>query len=183
MTETVTPTKMKWYSIRVVNNKERKVKERIENEMKRYGMEKYVEDIFIPTERVAQVREGKKFEKTKLMYQGYIFIKADLNGEVMPILKKIDGFVQFIGDKGSATPVANKDMERLFEQYELNQSTFTLGYAIDETVSIIDGVFKGFNGKVSKISNEGKNVDVEVLIFGRITNVELSTTQIEKIKG
>lgn len=183
MVETVANTKVKWYTIRVVLNKERKVKERFEYELKRYGLEKYVEDIFIPTERVAQTREGKKFEKTKLLYQGYLFIKADLNGEVIPVLKKIDGFVQFIGDNNKPTPVAEKDMQRLFEQYEYNQQNFTLGFTEGEEVKITDGAFNGFKGSIKSYDRDKNKLSVDVLIFGRITSVELKQEQVEKIKG
>lgn len=180
---TAEPKVKKWYSFRVVNNKERKVKERLEYEFKRYGLEKYVDEIFIPTERVAQVRDGKRIEKTKLMYQGYLFIKADLNGEVIPVMKKVDGFVQFIGDSGKPTAVADKDMERLFDQYEDNKTTFTLGYGKGEEVKIIEGAFNGFNGTISNVNNDTNIIDLEVKIFGRITNVQLKATQIEKKKG
>ena len=96
-----------WYVIRAVSGQENKVKNYIESEISRLGYSDYVEQVLVPTEKVPQMRNGKKINVERVFFPGYVMIKADLGGEVLHIIKGISGVIGFLGETkgGAPTPV------------------------------------------------------------------------------
>ena len=182
---TSTDTK-KWYVVRSVSGKESKIKEYIESDIMRLGLSDHVEDILVPTEKVVQIRNGKKVSKEKNYFPGYIMIKANLSGEVPHIIRSITNVIGFLGETkgGEPVPLRPSEVNRLLGKVdELSEQTenILIPFKIGETIKVIDGPFNGFNGSIEKVNEEKRKLEVMVKIFGRKTPLELSYMQVEKI--
>ena len=182
---TSTDTK-KWYVVRSVSGKESKIKEYIESDITRLGLSDHVEDILVPTEKVVQIRNGKKVSKEKNYFPGYIMIKANLSGEVPHIIRSITNVIGFLGETkgGAPVPLRPSEVNRLLGKVdELSEQTenILIPFKIGETIKVIDGPFNGFNGSIEKVNEEKRKLEVMVKIFGRKTPLELSYMQVEKI--
>ncbi|HZL10603.1 MAG TPA: transcription termination/antitermination protein NusG [Prolixibacteraceae bacterium] len=175
----------KWYVLRAIGGKEKKVKEYIENEIANAGLQDYVSQVLIPTEKVYQIRNGKKISKERNFFPGYVLIEACLVGEIPHILKSIPNIIGFLGDTKGGEPVPIRQSEvyrilgRVDEMAELGEE-MNVPFVVGETVKVIDGPFNGFNGIIEKINEEKKKLEVMVKIFGRKTPLELSFMQVEK---
>ena len=184
MTET-THTK-NWYVVRSIGGRENKVKSYIENEIRRLELEDYVDEVLVPTEKVIQIRNGKKVSKERVYFPGYIMIKANLSGEIPHIIKSINGVIGFLGETkgGEPVPLRQSEVNRLLgkvDELSVQEESVNIPYTVGETVKVIDGPFNGFNGTVEKINEEKRKLEVMVKIFGRKTPLELSYMQVEKV--
>lgn len=175
----------KWYVLRAVGGKEKKAKEYIENEIKRLQLEEFVSQVLIPTEKVYQVKNGKKISKERIYYPGYILIEAALVGEIPHILRNVPNVAGFLGETKGGDPVPLRQAEvnrilgnvdELAESGEENVTPFFVG----EPVKVIDGPFNGFSGTIEEVNEEKKKLKVMVKIFGRKTPLELNFIQVEK---
>ncbi len=183
---TETKSTKKWYVIRSVSGKENKIKEYIESEVNRLNLNDSVEQILVPTEKVIQIRNGKKINKERVFIPGYIMIQADLVGEIPHIIKSINGVIGFLGEVkgGDPVPLRPAEVNRLLgkvDELSVQDENVKIPYIIGETIKVIDGPFNGFNGTVEKINEEKRKLEVMVKIFGRKTPLELSFMQVEKI--
>jgi len=174
----------KWYVLRAIGGKEKKVKEILDNEINRLGLTDYVSQVLIPTEKVYQVRNGKKVSKERIFFPGYIIVEAALVGEIPHILRNIPNVLGFLGTKGDdPTPLRLSEVNRILGKVdELNESgeEMITPYYVGEPVKVIDGPFNGFSGVIEEVNDEKKKLKVMVKIFGRKTPLELSFMQVEK---
>lgn len=176
----------KWYVVRAVSGQENKIKAYIETEISRLGMSDYISQVLVPTEKVVQVREGKKISKDKVYFPGYVMIEANLSGEIPHIIKSITGVIGFLGEVkgGDPVPLRLSEVNRMLgkvDELSINIDTQSIPFKIDETVKVVDGPFNGFNGTIEKINEEKRKLEVMVKIFGRKTPLELSFMQVEKV--
>ena len=184
MAETI---EKKWYVVRAVSGQENKIKTYIENEISRLGLEDFVEQVLVPTEKVIQIRNGKKINKEKVYFPGYIMIKANLSGEIPHIIKSITNVIGFLGETkgGDPVPLRQSEVNRMLGKVDElaieADANVAIPYVIGETVKVIDGPFNGFDGTIEKINEEKRKLEVMVKIFGRKTPLELSYMQVEKI--
>ena len=173
----------KWYVIRAVSGNEKKVKQYIESEINRLGPMDYVSQVLIPTEKVYQIRKGKKISKERNYFPGYVLIEAQLTGEIPHIIKNVPGVLGFLGSQGEPVPLRQVEVNRILgkvdELAELGEE-MSVPFMIGETVTVIDGPFNSFSGVIEEINEEKKKLKVMVKIFGRKTPVELSFMQVEK---
>ena len=178
-------TTKKWYVLRAIGGREKKVKEYIENEIANGDLKGFVEQVLIPTEKVYQIRNGKKISRERNFFPGYILIETALVGEVVHILKSVPNVIGFLGDTKGGDPVpmrqseVNRILGRVDELAEAGEE-LTIPFVVGETVKVIDGPFSGFNGTIEAINEEKKKLQVMVRIFGRKTPLELSFLQVEK---
>ncbi len=175
----------KWYVLRVVSGKEKKVKESLEKELLKKNWTSYIKQILLPTEKVYKVQNGKKTTKERNYYPGYLMIEI-INGKFHDDLREeIRNAPNVIHFLGKQHPVAlrksevNKMLGRVDEMSE-GGSIMIEPYIVGETIKIIDGPFNNFNGVIEEINDDKKKVKVIVKIFGRSTPVELGFVQIEK---
>ena len=174
----------KWYVLKAIAGKERKAKEYIDNEIARRGLGNFVSNVLIPVERVYSVRNGKKTSKERTLFPGYLFVEAKLEGEVAHVIKNIPNVLDFITEKsGKPIPMTDGEVKRILktvddsiDSVEASEQTYIVG----ETIRIIDGPFKNFDGVIEEVNNEKQKMKVIVKIFGRKTPVELSNYQGEK---
>ena len=175
----------KWYVLRAIGGKEKKVKEYIDNEIANGDLKGFVEQVLIPTEKVYQIRNGKKISKERNFFPGYILIEAELVGEVAHTLRNFPNVIGFLGDTKGGDPVpmrqseVNRILGRVDELAETDEE-LNIPFVVGETVKVIDGPFNGFNGTIEEINEEKKKLQVMVKIFGRKTPLELSFMQVEK---
>lgn len=172
----------KWYIINAFNGKEKKVKERIEKELKNTGMDKYVSEFLIPREKYYQLRNGKKVKSERNFFPGYIMIECVMNGELARTIKNVDGVIGFLGSDGPV-PMKDSEVNRMLKSIDERHETAVAvdnRYLLGEDVTIIDGPFSSFHGQIEKIDQDRKRVVVSVNIFSRKTPVELGYEQITK---
>jgi len=174
-----------WYIIRSVSGQENKIKAYIESEITRLKLEDFIEQVLVPTEKVIQIRKGKKVSKERVFFPGYILIHANLSGEIPHIIKSINGVIGFLGETkgGDPIPIRQNEVNRILgkvDELAVDDENVNIPFVIGETIKVIDGPFNGFNGTVEKINEEKRKLEVMVKIFGRKTPLELSYMQVEK---
>jgi transcriptional antiterminator NusG len=175
----------KWYVVRAVSGKEKKVKEYLELEVSRMNLADYVAQILIPTERVFQIKNGKKISKEKAYLPGYVLIEAALVGEVSHLVKNIPNVIGFLGAEkgGEPLPMRQSEVYRILgkvDELSETEEEMNIPYQIGDPVKVIDGPFNSFNGVIEEINEEKKKLKVMVKIFGRKTPLELNYLQVEK---
>ncbi|NRR90441.1 transcription termination/antitermination factor NusG [Winogradskyella undariae] len=177
----------KWYVVRAVSGQENKIKSYIESEISRLGLDDFVDQVLVPTEKVIQIRNGKKINKEKVYFPGYIMVQANLSGEVPHIIKSITNVIGFLGETkgGDPVPLRQSEVNRMLGKVdELSveaDASVAIPFTKGETVKVIDGPFNGFDGTIEKINEEKRKLEVMVKIFGRKTPLELSYMQVEKV--
>ena len=177
----------KWYVVRAVSGQENKIKNYIENEIARLGLSDFVDQVLVPTERVIQIRKGKKVHKEKVFFPGYIMIQANLSGEIPHIIKSITNVIGFLGETKGGDPVplrqseVNRMLGKVDELAVEADANVAIPFTKGETVKVIDGPFNGFDGTIENINEEKRKLEVMVKIFGRKTPLELSYMQVEKV--
>ena len=176
----------KWYVIRVVSGKEKKVKEYIDKEVKINNWSTSVVQVLCPVEKVFKVVSGKKVLREKTLFPGYILLEANdgkLTDNIIHAVKNVSGVIHFLG-KENPTALRKAEVNKMFGKMdEVSEQgiSYAEPYIIGETVKIVDGPFNDFNGTVEEINQEKKKLKVVVKIFGRATPVELNYMQVEKL--
>lgn len=175
----------KWYSLRVISGKERKIKERIELEIMRSNWKDFVMQVLVPTEKVYKIRNGKKVISERNILPGYILIEAlasKLSGEVIQTIANIPNVIHFLG-RNNPIPMRAAEANRMLGKVDESQDAgeaLIEPFIVGETVKIIDGPFSEFVGDIQEVNEEKKKLKVIVKIFGRGTEVELNFMQVEK---
>lgn len=184
-TSSVSPDEKKWYSLRVISGKERKIKERIEMEVERSGWGSFITQVLVPTEKVYKIRNGKKVISERNILPGYILIEAIpsmLSGEIIQAIANIPNVIHFLV-RNNPIPMrpaeANRMLGKVDESQEAGEAMIE-PFIVGETVKIIDGPFSEFVGDIQEVNEEKKKLKVIVKIFGRGTEVELNFVQVEK---
>lgn len=175
----------KWYVLRVISGKEKKLKDLIELEISRSNFPDVISQILVPTEKVYKLRKGKKVITEKNLFPGYMLIEASTNklaGELVSLINSVNGVIHFLG-KENPYPLPKSEVNRILGK--VDEMTETGGSAsepflVGESVKITDGPFNDFNGTIEEVQEDKKKLKVTVRIFGRKTPVELNFMQVEK---
>ena len=175
---------MKWYVLRAVSGKEAKVKEYLEALLKKDELlAANVNQILLPTEKYAQLRNGKRVVKEKLFLPGYVLVEANLQGEVAHTLRFMPNVLGFLGGLDNPSPVRQSEVNRILgnaEESAVETTEVAIPYSVDEVVKVIEGPFSGFSGVIEEVNAEKHKPKVMVKIFGRKTPLELGFMQVEK---
>ncbi|MXV39232.1 transcription termination/antitermination factor NusG [Flavobacteriaceae bacterium Ap0902] len=176
----------KWYVLKTVNGKENKIKDYIIDEIKYQGLEDYLGQIVVPMEKVIQIKNGKKVQRERVHYPGYVMIEVELVGEVPHVIKGINGVISFLSATkgGDPVPMRKSEVNRMLGKVDAlseEEELINIPYTVGETIKVIDGPFNGFNGTIEKINEEKRKLEVMVSIFGRKSPLELNYMQVEKI--
>lgn len=181
---------LKWYVLRVVSGQEKKVKSYLENEIGRSKLQEFIPQVLIPTEKVYEMRNGKKKVRERNFFPGYILLSADLtNGEAFHMVNNIPGVIGFLGGSGTKAtkepvPLRQSEVNRILgkvDEIDTFEEKLETPFIKGESVKVMDGPFSGFTGTVEEIFEDKKKLNVTVKIFGRNTPVELSYMQVEKV--
>jgi len=182
-------SEMKWYVLRVISGKEKKIKQYLESEVEREDLGEYVSQILIPSEKVYEMRNGKKRVRERNFFPGYVLVEVDIsNGEASHMLNSVPGVIGFLGEGAgtSKVPVAlrereiNRIMGKVEEMDDMDAKLDT-PFMVGEPIKVMDGPFSGFTGSIEEVFEERKKLNVMVKIFGRNTPVELNYMQVEKM--
>ena len=177
-------TGKKWYVLKAVSGKEAKVKEYLEALMRNNpSLAENVGEILLPTEKYAQLRNGKRVVKEKLFLPGYVLVEARLDGEVAHTLRFIPNVLGFLGGMDNPSPVRQSEINRIIgsaEDTAIRTEEVDIPFVLDEPVKVTDGPFSGFSGVIEEVNTEKRKLKVMVKIFGRKTPLELGFNQVEK---
>jgi transcriptional antiterminator NusG len=176
----------KWYVVRAISGKEKRVKEYLEIEMGRMkSLEENIEQVLIPTEKIFQIRKGKKVNKERAYLPGYVLIEAALVGEVKHVIRGIPNVIGFLGTEkgGEPVPMRMSEVNRILgkvDELAESEEELKIPFVVGESVKVIDGPFNNFSGVIDDINEDKKKLKVMVKIFGRKNLLELSYMQVEK---
>ncbi|MEA3489952.1 MAG: transcription termination/antitermination protein NusG [Candidatus Omnitrophota bacterium] len=174
----------KWYVLHTLTGKESTVKKALENRLENDpGKKKYIGSILIPTEKVAEVRQGEKKISERKFFPGYLLIEMEINDKSWYLVKDTPGVTGFVGTRTRPVPLAEEEIEEILKQTKEAKEKPVPKVMFDqgEAVRVKDGPFKNFNGTIEETNLEKGKIKVMISIFGRPTPVELETWQIEKI--
>jgi transcriptional antiterminator NusG len=183
---------LNWYVVRAVSGQERKVKNYLENEIARQNLVEYMPQVLIPSEKVFEMRNGKKRVRERNFFPGYVLIFADLGyGEVTHIITSIPGVLGFLGNaegklpNKQPVPLRPSEVNRILgtvDEVDEKEEKLDTPFIVGESIKVMDGPFNGFTGVVEEVFEERKKINVIVKIFGRNTPVELNYMQVEKVQ-
>ena len=181
----------KWYVLRVVSGKERKVKEYLDKDIIRSGWQNIIRQVFLPMEKVYKVQNGKKVMREKNYFPGYVMLEVlegKLSDDIVQHISNISNVMHFLtdgkGSKGIIISLRKSEVNKMLGKVdEMNDQGVSMSepFIIGETIKIVEGPFNDFNGVIEEVNDEKKKLKVTVKIFGRSTPVELSYMQVEKI--
>ena len=171
-----------WYIVQSHSNFENKVAGLIREEAEKANISEKIEEIVVPTHDVTEVKRGKRIQRKKKYFPGYVLIKTEMDNDLYHMIKNLKRVSGFLGSKGIPVPVSDKEIEKILGQIKdgVAQPKSGIEYIIGEKVQVIDGPFASFSGMVEDIDEEKSRLKVSVSIFGRPTPVDLEYNQVEK---
>jgi transcriptional antiterminator NusG len=174
---------MKWYVVHTQTGSEEKARAGLQGRMATTELKKYVGEIIVPTEQVAEIRGGKKRITARKFFPGYLIVKMDMNKESWYLVKTTPGITGFIGPGRRPTPISEEEVKAILQRTEDTETKPTpkITFEIGESIRIAQGPFANFNGSVMELYPERGKLKVSVSIFGRSTLVELEYWQVEKL--
>ena len=177
----------RWYIIHAYSGFENKVRDAIQSEANRLGLASLVEAVEVPTEKVTEVRRGKKVTSDRKFFPGYVLAKLAMNDDVYHLVKNTPKVTGFLGPGGKPQPIPDAQAARMLDSSEESaalapKQKISVDYEIGDSVKVLDGPFATFNGLVEELDFDRGRVKVSVSIFGRATPVELEFEQVERVK-
>lgn len=171
----------RWYIVHAYSNFEKKVAEDIEQKAKQKGLWESFEKILVPTEKVVEVRRGRKVDAERKFFPGYVLVRANLTDAVFSLIKNTPRVTGFLGDS-KPVPISDAEADRILHQVQegVERPKPSITFEIGEQVRVSDGPFASFNGSVQEVDEERARLKVEVSIFGRAVPVDLDFGQVEK---
>ena len=174
---------LRWYVVHAYSNFENKVKQALEERIKREGLEEYFGKILVPTEEVIEMRMGQQRKSERKFFPGYVLVQMDLTDETWHLVKDVPRVLGFIGGTSDKpAPISEKEALSILNRVEdgVNKPRPKVLFEAGEVIRVIDGPFKDFKGVVEEVNYEKNKLKISVLIFGRSTSVELAFGQVEK---
>lgn len=173
----------RWYIVHAYSNFEKKVAESIEEKAKQKGLSHHFERILVPTEKVVEIRRGRKVDAERKFFPGYVLVRANLTDEVYHLIKNTPRVTGFLGSESKPVPISEREVEQILSQVQdgVDRPRSSISFEIGEAVRVSDGPFASFNGIVQEVDEERSRLKVEVSIFGRATPVDLEFGQVEKV--
>ena len=174
--------KLEWFSLRVISGKERKAEENINYECRMHNISKIIKEIFIPFEKVIEIKNNKKVLKERMFFPGYLLINMEMNDLSKHVIESAQYVIRFIGPRGKKPlPLRPAEIKRIFGEVERKEGRELLvsPFSKGNHVKIIAGPFIDFNGIVEELNDDKQKVKVTISIFGRPTPVELDYYQVQ----
>ena len=174
----------KWYVVRTYSGHENKVKAYLENEVTQAGLAERISSVIVPSEKVFEVKDGKKKSKTRTFFPGYILVEAVLDKATQHLILNTPSVISFVGPKNAPAPLQPTEVRRLIGKIEERKDVevIEVPFRVGDAVKVIDGPFNNFSGFVQEVNEEKMKLKVMVSIFGRKTPVELDFSQVEQEK-
>ena len=171
----------KWYVVRTYSGHENKVKAALENEVLQANLAEKISSVIVPSEKVFEVKDGKKKSKTRTFFPGYILVEAVMDKATQHVILNTPSVISFVGPKNTPAPLQPQEVRRLIGKIEERKDVEVLEvpFRVGDAVKVIDGPFNNFSGFVQEVNEEKMKLKVMVSIFGRKTPVELDFSQVE----
>ena len=171
-----------WYIVQSHSSFENKVAQEIKEEATKANIADRIEEIIVPTHDITEVKRGKRVQRKKKYFPGYILLKSEMDNTIYHMIKNLKKVSGFLGTKGTPIPVSEKEIEKILGQIKdgVVQPKSGVEYNVGEKVQVIDGPFASFSGLVEDIDEDKLRLKVSVSIFGRPTPVDLEYSQVEK---
>ena len=171
-----------WYIIQSHSSFENKVAQEIKEEVEKANLSDKIEEIIVPTHDITEVKRGKRVQRKKKYFPGYVLLKSEMDNTIYHLIKNLKKVSGFLGSKGTPIPVSEKEIEKILGQIKdgVVQPKSGIEYNVGERVQVIDGPFASFSGLVEDIDEDKLRLKVSVSIFGRPTPVDLEYSQVEK---
>ena len=171
-----------WYIVQSHSSFENKVAQEIKEEAIKANLADKIEEIIVPTHDITEVKRGKRVQRKKKYFPGYVLLKSEMDNTIYHMIKNLKKVSGFLGTKGTPIPVSEKEIEKILGQIKdgVAQPKSSVDYNVGEKVQVVDGPFASFNGLVEEVDEEQSKIKVSVSIFGRPTPVELDFNQVEK---
>ena len=173
----------RWYAVHAYSNFENKVADSIREQAKQRGLEELFEQVLVPTEKVTEVRRGRKVDAERKFFPGYVLVKMKLTDEAFHLIKNTPKVTGFLGSDNKPMPLSDAEAERIIHQVQegVERPKPSVSFEVGEQVRVSDGPFASFNGTVEEVDEGRSRLKVAVSIFGRATPVELEFAQVEKV--
>ena len=171
-----------WYIVQSHSSFENKVAQEIKEEATKANLADKIEEIIVPTHDITEVKRGKRVQRKKKYFPGYILLKSEMDNTIYHMIKNLKKVSGFLGTRGTPIPVSEKEIEKILGQIKdgVVQPKSGIEYNVGEKVQVIDGPFASFSGLVEDIDEDKLRLKVSVSIFGRPTPVDLEYSQVEK---
>jgi len=173
---------MRWYSVSVLSNFEKRVAEQIRHAVAEKGLEEQISEVLVPTEEVLEIRRGKKVTAERRFMPGYVLVRMEMNDRTYHLVNSINRVTGFLGPQGKPSPMSDAEVNTILNRVEEGQEAprSLISYVVGEKVRVADGPFEGFDGTVEDVDDDAQRLKVSVSIFGRATPVELEFAQVSK---
>ena len=173
----------RWYAVHAYSNFEKKVAESIREQAKQRGLSQLFEEILVPTEKVVEVRRGRKVDAERKFFPGYVLVKMNMTDEAYHLIKNTPKVTGFLGSDNKPMPLSDAEAERIIHQVQegIERPKPSVSFEVGEQVRVSDCPFASFNGTVEEVDEARSRLKVAVSIFGRATPVELEFGQVEKL--
>ena len=173
----------KWYIVHAYSNFERKVAESIREKAHATGLGDLFDEILVPTEKVVEVRRGRKVDAERKFFPGYVLVKMAMTDEAYHLIKNTPKVTGFLGSDNRPMPISEAEASRILQQVQegVERPKPSVSFEVGEQVRVSDGPFASFNGQIEEVDEVRARLKVAVSIFGRATPVELEYGQVEKV--
>lgn len=173
----------RWYVIQTYSGSESRVAQLINEKLEKNGLKDYLKEIYIPSEKVVELKKGVKVDKTRNYFPGYILINIIINEDIIYLIRRIPRVADFVGMNGKPTPISEAEVQKIIsrtEESSINPRSITK-FEVGTQVRVTDGPFASFSGQIEEIEEDKQRLKVSVVIFGRATPVTLGYNQVERI--
>ncbi|PZQ10190.1 MAG: transcription termination/antitermination protein NusG [Ancylobacter novellus] len=173
----------RWYIVHAYSNFEKKVAESIREKAEQTGLSDLFEEILVPTEKVVEVRRGRKVDAERKFFPGYVLVKMDLTDQAYHLIRNTPKVTGFLGADNKPSPISEREALRIMQQVQegIERPKPSVSFEVGEQVRVSDGPFASFSGVVQDVDEARARLKIDVSIFGRATTVDLEYGQVEKV--